>query len=107
MFRHYLKIAFRNLRKYALQNTVSILGLAAGFVFLRSPPFGPDMQVLTIHTIRMRTGSTPLLSMKTAERLLEMRGQEATVMHFICCSEILPMPANLTCWESSQYCIMM
>ena len=32
MFRHYLKIAFRNIRKYALQNTVSIIGLAAGLV---------------------------------------------------------------------------
>ena len=34
MFRHYLTIALRNIRKYALQNTVSILGLAAGFVCL-------------------------------------------------------------------------
>ena len=34
MFIHYLKIALRNIRKYALQNTVSILGLAAGFVCL-------------------------------------------------------------------------
>ena len=34
MFRHYLKIAFRNIRKYALQNTVSIIGLAAGFIAL-------------------------------------------------------------------------
>ena len=34
MFRHYLKIALRNIRKYALQNTVSILGLTVGFVFL-------------------------------------------------------------------------
>lgn len=32
MFRHYLIIALRNIRKYALQNTVSIIGLAAGFV---------------------------------------------------------------------------
>lgn len=34
MFKHYLKIALRNLKKYALQNTISILGLAAGFVCL-------------------------------------------------------------------------
>lgn len=34
MFKHYLIIALRNLRKYALQNTVSILGLAAGFLCL-------------------------------------------------------------------------
>ena len=34
MFVHYLKIALRNIRKYALQNTVSILGLATGFVCL-------------------------------------------------------------------------
>ena len=34
MFIHYLKIAFRNIRKYALQNTVSVIGLAAGFVCL-------------------------------------------------------------------------
>ncbi|MCQ2127773.1 MAG: hypothetical protein MJZ06_10130 [Bacteroidaceae bacterium] len=34
MFKHYLKIAFRNIRKYALQNTVSIIGLAAGFIAL-------------------------------------------------------------------------
>ncbi len=34
MFRHYLKIALRNIRKYALQNTVSIIGLAAGFIAL-------------------------------------------------------------------------
>jgi ABC-type antimicrobial peptide transport system permease subunit len=34
MFKHYLKIALRNLRKYALQNTVSILGLASGFLCL-------------------------------------------------------------------------
>ena len=32
MFRHYLKIALRNIRKYALQNLVSVIGLAAGFV---------------------------------------------------------------------------
>jgi hypothetical protein len=34
MFKHYLKIALRNLKKYALQNTISILGLSAGFVCL-------------------------------------------------------------------------
>ena len=34
MFVHYLKIAARNIRKYALQNAISILGLAAGFVCL-------------------------------------------------------------------------
>lgn len=34
MFLHYLIIALRNIRKYALQNMVSILGLAAGFVCL-------------------------------------------------------------------------
>src|SRR5574344_15197 len=34
MILHYLKMAIRNLRKYALQNTVSILGLALGFVAL-------------------------------------------------------------------------
>src|SRR5574344_401593 len=34
MFKHYLKSALRNLRKYALQNTVSILGLASGFLCL-------------------------------------------------------------------------
>lgn len=32
MFLHYIKIALRNLRKYALQNTICILGLAVGFV---------------------------------------------------------------------------
>ena len=32
MFIHYLKIAFRNIRKYALQNAVSIVGLATGVV---------------------------------------------------------------------------
>lgn len=31
MFIHYLKIALRNIRKYALQNIICILGLAAGF----------------------------------------------------------------------------
>lgn len=34
MFVHYLKMAVRNLRKFALQNTVSIIGLAAGFIAL-------------------------------------------------------------------------
>ena len=34
MFLHYLKIALRNIRKYAFQNTVSVIGLAAGFVCL-------------------------------------------------------------------------
>ena len=34
MILHYLKIALRNIRKYALQNTVSVIGLAAGFVCL-------------------------------------------------------------------------
>ena len=34
MFLHNLKIAIRNIRKYALQNTVSVIGLAAGFVCL-------------------------------------------------------------------------
>ncbi|MBO7050646.1 MAG: ABC transporter permease [Bacteroidaceae bacterium] len=34
MFLHYLKIAIRNIRKFALQNTVSVIGLAAGFVCL-------------------------------------------------------------------------
>ena len=34
MFVHYLKIAARNIRKYALQNTVSCIGLAAGLVCL-------------------------------------------------------------------------
>lgn len=32
MFLHYIKIALRNLRKYALQNFICILGLAVGFV---------------------------------------------------------------------------
>ena len=31
MFIHYLKIALRNIRKYAFQNIICILGLAAGF----------------------------------------------------------------------------
>ena len=34
MFLHNLMIAFRNIRKYTLQNTVSVIGLAAGFVCL-------------------------------------------------------------------------
>lgn len=34
MFLHNLIIALRNIRKYALQNTVSVIGLAAGFVCL-------------------------------------------------------------------------
>ena len=34
MFGHYLKIAFRNMRKYWLQNAVNVLGLALGFVCL-------------------------------------------------------------------------
>lgn len=34
MFLHNLIIALRNIRKYALQNTVSMIGLAAGFVCL-------------------------------------------------------------------------
>ncbi len=34
MFRHFLTVALRNIRKYALQNTVSVLGLAAGLVCL-------------------------------------------------------------------------
>ncbi|MDR2056737.1 MAG: ABC transporter permease [Dysgonamonadaceae bacterium] len=32
MIKHYLKVAFRNLRKYRLQSLISIAGLAAGFV---------------------------------------------------------------------------
>ena len=32
MFKHNLKIAFRNLRKYKTQNIISIVGLAVGFV---------------------------------------------------------------------------
>jgi len=32
MFKHNLKIAFRNLRKYKTQNIISIIGLAVGFV---------------------------------------------------------------------------
>ena len=31
MIKHYLKIAFRNLRKYKTQNIISIIGLAVGF----------------------------------------------------------------------------
>ena len=31
MLYHYIKIAFRNLRKYRLQSVISILGLAIGF----------------------------------------------------------------------------
>jgi len=31
MFKHYLKVAFRNLRKYTTQNIISIIGLAVGF----------------------------------------------------------------------------
>ena len=31
MITHYLKIAFRNLRKYKTQNIISIIGLAIGF----------------------------------------------------------------------------
>ena len=31
MFRHHLKIAFRNLRKYKTQNIISVIGLAVGF----------------------------------------------------------------------------
>jgi hypothetical protein len=31
MFLHYLKIAFRNLRKYKTQNIISVIGLAIGF----------------------------------------------------------------------------
>ena len=34
VFRHYLTIALRNIRKYALQNTVSMIGLTVGFVCL-------------------------------------------------------------------------
>ena len=34
MFRHYITIALRNIRRFALQNAVSILGLTAGFVCL-------------------------------------------------------------------------
>ena len=34
MLRHYLTIALRNIRKYALQNTVSMIGLTVGFVCL-------------------------------------------------------------------------
>ena len=32
MFFHYLRVAIRNIRNYALQNIICILGLAAGFV---------------------------------------------------------------------------
>ena len=32
MIIHYLKIAWRNLMKYKVQNTVCIIGLAVGFV---------------------------------------------------------------------------
>jgi ABC-type antimicrobial peptide transport system permease subunit len=32
MLQHYLKIAFRNIRKYKMQNFISIAGLAVGFV---------------------------------------------------------------------------
>ncbi|MBO7114393.1 MAG: FtsX-like permease family protein [Bacteroidaceae bacterium] len=32
MFAHYLTVALRNIKRYALQNTICILGLAAGFV---------------------------------------------------------------------------
>ena len=50
VFRHYLTIALRNIRKYALQNTVSMIGLTAyplsGYV-LKTP--------LTL-SIRMPTG---------------------------------------------------
>lgn len=34
MFKHYFKTALRNIRKYTLQNIVSMLGLALGFVCL-------------------------------------------------------------------------
>ncbi len=34
MLLHYIKIALRNLRKYPAQTAISVLGLAAGFVFL-------------------------------------------------------------------------
>ena len=34
VFRHYLIIALRNIRKFALQNTVSMIGLTVGFVCL-------------------------------------------------------------------------
>ncbi|MBP5442638.1 MAG: hypothetical protein J6Y60_05305, partial [Treponema sp.] len=34
MFRHYITIALRNIRKYALQNAVCCIGMAAGLVCL-------------------------------------------------------------------------
>lgn len=34
IIKHYLKIAFRNLVKYKLQSTISIVGLATGIAFL-------------------------------------------------------------------------
>lgn len=33
IIKHYLKIAFRNLVKYKLQSTISIVGLATGIAF--------------------------------------------------------------------------
>ena len=60
MFRHYLVIALRNMRKYALQNMVSIIGLTVGFV------------CLSLSTIWIRFENSFDTSHKDADRLFYM-----------------------------------
>ena len=84
MFLHYLKIALRNIRKYALQNTVSVIGLAAGFVCLSLSSvwlyyensfdrFHKDAD--RIYTLKLSYDSNPVvdqLSQKYADNLTGM-----------------------------------
>lgn len=52
MIKHYLILAWRNLRKYRLQNVVSIVGLAAGFVCL-------SLSAIWVHYYNTFNGGIP------------------------------------------------
>ena len=52
MFKHYLTLALRNLRKYPLQTAVAVIGLAAGFVCL-------SLSAIWIHYDNTYNGGIP------------------------------------------------
>ena len=75
MFSHYLKIALRNIRKYALQNTVSVIGLAAGFVCLCLSSAWLYYEKTFDRFIRMPTASIHTTSQHRTERICYCRGR--------------------------------
>ena len=56
MFKHYIKIAWRNLLKYKTQSVISILGLTMGVVFLLTDTIGTSLKPLMIVFIPIQIG---------------------------------------------------